>query len=85
MTNGRRALNLGTARESRRVPVVPPVLVPEGQDAALNGAGRGCSGDFLLDGEEYLIMKEDEVLAVIEGHTKKKLAVIKGTTKRTQK
>ena len=30
-------------------------------------------------------MKEDEVLAVIEGHTKKKLAVIKGKTKRKQK
>jgi hypothetical protein len=30
-------------------------------------------------------MKEDEVLAVIEGHTKKKLAVIKGKTKRKHK
>ena len=35
-----------------------------------------------LDGEEYLIMKEEDVLAVIEGHTKKKLAAIKGKTKK---
>ena len=27
-------------------------------------------------------MKEDDVLAVIEGHTKKKLAVIKSKTKK---
>src|SRR5713226_4686566 len=27
--------------------------------------------EITLDGEEYLIMKEDDVLAVIEGHTKK--------------
>ena len=30
-------------------------------------------------------MKEDEVLAVIEGHTKKKLAAIKGKTKKKKK
>jgi hypothetical protein len=30
-------------------------------------------------------MKEDEVLAVIEGHTKKKRAVIKRKIKRKQK
>jgi len=29
-------------------------------------------------------MKEDDVLAVIEGQTKKKLAAIKGTTKKKQ-
>jgi len=33
-----------------------------------------------MDGEEYFIMKEDDVLAVIEGHTKKKLAAIRGKT-----
>jgi hypothetical protein len=31
---------------------------------------------------EYLIMKEDEVLAVIEDHTKKKLAASKSKTKK---
>ena len=30
-------------------------------------------------------MKEDDVLAVIEGHTKKKLAAIKGKNKRKKK
>jgi hypothetical protein len=30
-------------------------------------------------------MKEDEVLAVIEGHTKKKLPAIKGKTKKKKK
>jgi chaperonin GroES len=47
--------------------------------------GKYAGQEIKLDGEEYLIMKEDEVLAVIEGHTKKKLAVIKGKTKRKQK
>ena len=35
-----------------------------------------------MDGEEYFIMKEDDVLAVIEGHTKKTVAAIKGKTKK---
>ena len=47
--------------------------------------GKYAGQEIKLDGEEYLIMKEDEVLAVIEGHTKKKRAVIKGKTKRKQK
>jgi chaperonin GroES len=47
--------------------------------------GKYAGQEIKLDGEEYLIMKEDEVLAVIEGHAKKKLAVIKGKTKRKQK
>jgi len=38
--------------------------------------------EIKLDGEEFLIMKEDDVLAVIEGHTQKKLAAIKGKTKK---
>ena len=46
--------------------------------------GKYTSQEIKLDGEEYLIMKEDEVLAVIEGHinTKKKLAAITGKTKK---
>ena len=43
---------------------------------------RYAGPEITLEGEEYLIMKEDEVLAVIEGHTKKKLAVIKSKTKK---
>ncbi len=31
--------------------------------------GKYAGQEIKLDGEEYLIMKEDEVLAVIEGHT----------------
>ena len=33
--------------------------------------GKYSGSDIKLDGEEYLIMREDEVLAVIEGGTKK--------------
>ena len=44
--------------------------------------GKYAGQEITLKGEEYLIMKEDEVLAVIEGHTKKKLAVIKSKTKK---
>jgi chaperonin GroES len=47
--------------------------------------GKYAGQEIKLEGEEYLIMKEDEVLAVIEGHTKKKLVVIKGKTKKKQK
>ena len=36
--------------------------------------------EITLHGEAYFIMKEDDVLAVIEGHTKKKRAAIKGKT-----
>ena len=42
--------------------------------------GKYAGQEIKLDGEEYFIMKEDDVLAVIEGHTKKKLAAIKGKT-----
>ena len=35
--------------------------------------------EIKLHGEEYFIMKEDDVLAVIEGQTQKKLAAVKGT------
>jgi co-chaperonin GroES (HSP10) len=43
--------------------------------------GKYAGQEIKLDGEEYLIMKEDEVLAVIEGETKKKL-VVKGKIKK---
>jgi len=33
--------------------------------------GKYTSQEVKLDGEEYLIMREDEVLAVIDGDTKK--------------
>jgi len=32
--------------------------------------GKSSGQEIKLDGEEYLIMKEDEVLAIIEGGTK---------------
>jgi chaperonin GroES len=34
--------------------------------------GKYSGQEIKLDGEEYLIMREDEVLAVIEGEAKKK-------------
>ena len=34
--------------------------------------GKYSGQEIKLDGEEYLIMKEDEVLAVIDGGTRKK-------------
>ena len=34
--------------------------------------GKYSGQEIKLDGEEYLIMKEDEVLAITEGGTKKK-------------
>ena len=42
--------------------------------------GKYGGQEIKLDGEEYFIMKEDDVLAVIEGRTKKKLTAIKGKT-----
>jgi chaperonin GroES len=47
--------------------------------------GKYAGQEIKLDGEVYLIMKEDDVLAVIEGHTKKKMAAIKSKTKKTKK
>ena len=41
--------------------------------------------EIKLDGEEYFILKEDDVLAVIEGHTTKKLPAIKGKPKKKKK
>jgi chaperonin GroES len=47
--------------------------------------GKYAGQEIKLDGEEYLIMKEDEVLAIIEGQTKEKVAAIKGKTKKKKK
>jgi chaperonin GroES len=47
--------------------------------------GKYAGQEIKLDGQEYLIMKEDDVLAVIEDQTKKKLAAVKGQTKKKKK
>ncbi len=47
--------------------------------------GKYAGQEIKLDGEEYLIMKEDDVLAIIEGQPKKKHAAIKGKTKNKKK
>jgi chaperonin GroES len=47
--------------------------------------GKYSGQEIKLDGEEYLIVKEDEVLAVIEDKTEKKPAAIKGQTKKKTK
>ena len=47
--------------------------------------GKYSGQEIKLDGEEYLIVKEDEVLAVIEDKAEKKPAVIKGQTKEKTK
>ena len=47
--------------------------------------GKYSGQEIKLDGEEYLIVKEDEVLAVIEDRTEKKPAVMKGQTKKKTK
>jgi chaperonin GroES len=47
--------------------------------------GKYSGQEITLDGEEYLIMKEDEVLAIIEGQTQKKVAIAKDKTKEKKK
>ena len=48
--------------------------------------GKYAGQEITLDGEEYLIMKEDEVLAVIEGPAQQQRTDIKRTTqKKTMK
>ena len=44
--------------------------------------GKYAGQEIKLDGREYLIMKEDYVLAVIEGRTNNKPVGIKGKTKK---
>ena len=41
--------------------------------------GKYSGQEIKLDGQEYFIMKEDDVLAVIEGHAKKTVAATRGT------
>ena len=47
--------------------------------------GKYSGQEIKLDGQEYLIMKEDDVLAVLEDKPKTKPAVIKGQTKKKTK
>ena len=47
--------------------------------------GKYSGQEIKLDGEEYLIMKEDEVLAVIDGSTKTKPVAVKGKTKKKKR
>ena len=42
--------------------------------------GKYAGQEIKLDGEEYFIVKEDEVLAVIEGKTKNTPVGVKGKT-----
>ena len=44
--------------------------------------GKYSGQEIKLDGEEYLIMKEDDVLAVIERHSTKKPVAVKGKAKK---
>ena len=53
-----------TTDEGRRIP-----LDVTAGDTIL--VGKYSGQEIKLDGEEYLIMKEDEVLAIIDGGTKK--------------
>ena len=47
--------------------------------------GTNGGQEFRLDGDEYLIMIEDDVLAIIEGQAKKKRAAITGKTTKKKK
>jgi chaperonin GroES len=47
--------------------------------------GKYAGQEITLEGQEYLIMKEDDVLAIIEGRAKKKRAAIKGKTTKKKK
>ncbi|PYR33009.1 MAG: co-chaperone GroES [Acidobacteria bacterium] len=44
--------------------------------------GKYAGQDITLDGEEYVIMKEDEVLAVIDGLAQQQRTAIKRTTQK---
>ena len=45
--------------------------------------GKYSGQEIKLEGEEYLIMKEDDVLAVLEGTTKNTPVSVKGKTEKT--
>ena len=47
--------------------------------------GKYSGQEIKLDGEEYLIMKEDDVLAIIESHSTKKPVAVKGKTKKKKR
>ena len=47
--------------------------------------GKYSGQEITIDGEEYLIMKEDEVLAVMEGQVKKTVAVVKAKAQKKKK
>ena len=47
--------------------------------------GKYAGQEITLDGEKYLIMKEDDVLAIIEGQAKKKPGAITGKTEKNKK
>ena len=47
--------------------------------------GKHSGQEIKLDGQEYFIMKEDDVLAVIEGHPTKTVAATKRTAMILQK
>ena len=47
--------------------------------------GTYAGQEITLDGEEYLIMNEHDVLAIIEGQAKKKRAATKGKPQRTRR
>src|SRR6266852_2997165 len=47
--------------------------------------GKYAGQEITLDGEEYLIMKEDDVLAVIESRSPKEPVAVKGKTNKKQR
>ena len=46
--------------------------------------GKYAGPEITLDGEAYLIMKEEDVLAILEGTTKKTPVGVKGKTEKTR-
>ena len=47
--------------------------------------GKHSGQEIKLDGHEHFIMKEDDVLAVFEGHTRKTVAATRKTVAATRK
>ena len=47
--------------------------------------GKYSGQEIKLDGEEYLIMKEDDALAIIERHATNKPVAVKGKTKKKKR
>ena len=47
--------------------------------------GKYSGQEIKFDGQEYLIMKEDDVLAVIESRSTKNPVAVKGKTKKKQR